>query len=63
MKDHKEDFHTNPTCRLINPAKSELGKISKNILEEINTKLRSTSGLNQWKSTKSVIEWFKQHRE
>ena len=58
MKDHKEDFRTNPTCRLINPAKSELGKISKNILEEINTKLRSTLGLNQWKSTKSVIEWF-----
>ena len=58
MKDHKEDFCTNPTCRLINPAKSELGKISKNILEEINTKLTSTLGLNQWKSTKSVIEWF-----
>ena len=58
MKDHKEDFRTKPTCRLINPAKSELGKISKNILEEINTKLRSTLGLNQWKSTKSVIEWF-----
>ena len=38
--------------------KSELGKISKNILEEINTKLRSTLGLNQWKSTKSAIEWL-----
>ena len=47
-----------PTCRLINPAKSELGKISKNILKEINTELRSTSELNQWKSTRSVIEWF-----
>ena len=58
MKDHKEDFRTNPTCRLINPTKSEPGKISKNILEEINTKLRSTLGLNQWKSTKSVTEWF-----
>ena len=47
-----------PTCRLINPAKSELGKISKNIVGEINTELRSTSELNQWKSTRSVIEWF-----
>ena len=58
MKDHKEDFHTNPTCRLINPAKSEVGKISKSILEEINTELRSTLELNQWKNTRSVIEWL-----
>ena len=58
MKDYKEDFRTNPACGLINPAKSELGKISKNVLEEINTKLRSTLELNQWKSTRSVIEWF-----
>ena len=55
---HEEDFRTNPTCRLINPAKSELGKISKNILEEIKTELRSILELNQWKSTRSVTEWF-----
>jgi hypothetical protein len=29
LKDHKENFETNPKYRLINPAKSELGKISK----------------------------------
>ena len=27
MKDHKEDFRSNPKCRLINPSKSELGKV------------------------------------
>ena len=27
LKDHKENFQNNPTCRLINPAKSEMGRI------------------------------------
>ena len=33
LKDHKKNFQNNPTIRLINPAKNELGKISKVILE------------------------------
>ena len=28
LKDHKDDFRTKLPCRLINPAKSETGKIS-----------------------------------
>ena len=28
LKDHKPNLANNPTCRLINPAKSEMGKIS-----------------------------------
>ena len=36
LKDHKENFQNNPTVRLINPAKNELGKISKVILDSIN---------------------------
>ena len=32
LKDHKPHFDNNPTCRLINPSKSEIGKISKKIL-------------------------------
>ena len=36
LKDHKPDFINNPTCRLINPSKSEIGVISKNILDRIN---------------------------
>ena len=28
------------TCRLINPAKSEIGRLSKHILENINTTVR-----------------------
>ena len=39
LKDHKHNFANHPTCRLINPAKSELGKVSKQILDKINSKI------------------------
>ena len=44
---------------MINPAKSKMGLVSKKILEKINTSIRSTTLLNQWKNTSSVIDWFK----
>ena len=58
LKDHKENFENNPKCRLINPAKSDLGKISKLILDEVNTRLRTILNVNQWRNTQNVIEWF-----
>ena len=54
LKDHKENFVNKPTCRLINPAKTELGKISKTIIEDINKQLIEKLKVNQWKSTKNV---------
>ena len=59
LKDHKENFLNNPTVRLINPAKNELGRISKAILDYINKLLCTRLNINQWKNTASVIEWFK----
>ena len=59
LKDHKDSLINNPTCRLINPSKNELGKRSKNILEQINKDLAH----NQWKNTSCVIEWFKNINE
>ena len=32
LKDHKENFRSNPKCRLINPVKSDVGQVSKHIL-------------------------------
>ncbi len=58
LKDHKENFENNPKCRLINSAKSESGKLSKIILDKINSNLRKILNLNQWKNTQNVIEWF-----
>ena len=59
LKDHKPEFQSRPSCRLINPAKSETGIVSKNILERINTEVRSATGLMQWRNTTAVIDWFK----
>ena len=48
LKDHKPNFSSNPKCRLINPAKSEMGKISKYFLEQLNSKVRDLSSVNEW---------------
>ncbi len=58
LQEHEENFENNPKCRLINPAKSESGKLSKIILDKINSNLRKTLNLNQLKNTQNVIEWF-----
>ena len=51
VKDHKENFQNNPTVRLINPAKNDIGRISKVILEKINSSLIKQLKVNQWKNT------------
>ena len=59
IKDQGENFHNHPTVRLINPAKYELGRISKLILEKINKKFSQKFELNQWKNTDVVTDWLK----
>ena len=39
LKDHKDNFGSAHPCRLINPCKSEIEKISRSILENINRKV------------------------
>ena len=63
IKDHKENLENNMKCRLINPTKTEIGRVSKYILDRINTDIRSKCKLNQWKNTKDVINWFSQLRQ
>ena len=58
IKDHKEDFRINPKYRLINPTKSEMGRMSKIILDKLNNQLREATNCNQWKNSKAVIDWF-----
>ena len=60
IKDHKKDFeHTKP-CRLINPAKSDLGVISKSVLDVILKSLRETiiPSLHQFKDVNDCLAWF-----
>ena len=58
LKDLKENFVNHPTTRLINPAKNEIGTISKSILGKINIFLCKKLKLNEWKNTADVINWF-----
>ena len=59
LKDHKDNFQSSPKCRLINPAKSSIGAISKIHLDRVNSKLRQTLKVNQWRDADEVIVWFK----
>ena len=58
LKDHKPNFPSRISTRLINPAKTDLGIVSHRILQELNSEIVSQTKTNQWRSTKSVIGWF-----
>ena len=55
---HKKDHRTNPKHCLLNPKKSQLGKISKQVLQKINSTLRSELNINQQQNSSEVIDWF-----
>ena len=54
LKDQKDNFLNSPKCRLINPAKSEIGIVSKHYLENVNDSIRRKRELEQWRNTSSV---------
>ena len=58
IKDHKDDFENNTKGRLINPAKGDLGKVSKSILDRINTEIREQTIANQWRNSNDTIAFF-----
>ena len=58
LKDTKPNFQNNLPTRLLNGTKQELGKLSKTFLENIVSKLKTSTKLNQWKNTASVLQWF-----
>ena len=63
IKDHKRNFKSNPECRLINPAKTQIGRISKIIVQEICESLRLALNINQWRSTNDCIKWFEEYEK
>ena len=58
LKDHKDSFVNNSKCQLKNPAKSQIGKVSKIEQDTINKISQASSAMNQWCNTSSVIKWF-----
>ena len=59
---NKENFNKNLTVRLINQSKNELRRISKAILDTANRNIQKTMGLNLWRHTDTVIDWFRRIR-
>lgn len=58
IKDHKPSFPKKTECRLINPSKSNIGRISKTILEKAIRTVKNKTKLQQWNSTMDVTKWF-----
>ena len=55
LKEDKENFQNNPTVRLINSAKNEIGRISKFIYSSPIKQLK----VKQCRNTQNIIDWFK----
>ena len=58
IKDHKPNYRNNTKCRLLNSAKSDIGKISKQIISRVVKSVRAVKKFNQWKNSFEVIDWF-----
>ena len=59
IKDHKPGFPARMEARLVNPAKTQIGKVAKKILDRVIKAVRPKLGVNQWKSSNEVIDWFR----
>ena len=61
VKDHKSGFKDGVVkLRLLNPAKTDLGVISKKILEEKISATIAKTGLNSWSNTAEALKWFQE---
>ena len=54
----KDNFRSNLTCRLISLSKNEFGKVSKQLVEKINSGIIEKLQLNQRRNTDAVLKWF-----
>ena len=58
IKDLKEGFSYHVFSLLLNPSKSNIGKTSEVLLDQIHSAVLSRTKINQWKNTSSVILLF-----
>lgn len=54
VKDHKDNFAHSISYRLIIPSKTDIGKISKTILDKLDIQLVSSISVTQWKNSEVV---------
>ena len=58
IKDHKKGFPGTVKCRLLNPSKTHIGKLSKSLLQNIISRVRNSTVCIQWKNSTEVVSWF-----
>ena len=51
IKDHKKRFPDKISCRLINPSRTDIVKISKQMLDRFSNTMLVRNKVNQWKNT------------
>ena len=59
IKDHQEGFPDKISCPLKNSSKTDIGKISKQILDRVSNIILVKNEVNQWKNTYSFLEWYR----
>ena len=59
IKDQKEGFPEKISCRLIKPSKTDIGKISKQMLDRVSNTILVKNKVNHRKNTYSVLEWYR----
>ena len=58
LKDYKDNFRLSPTCHLVSPSKNKLGKVSKQLVERVNSDIIDKLQFNQWDNTNVVLKQF-----
>ena len=58
IKDHKANFPNNIQCRLINPARNNLGKVTQQIIRSVVASVKAQTNLNLWMGTGEVLKWY-----
>ena len=63
FKDHKKNFPDKKQTRLINPTKTELGFVSKDVIQKITSRLMSSHKYNLSKNSMDTIDWFRKIKD
>ena len=53
----------NASVRLINPAKNELGRLSKFVIQAVNKELRHKVNMSQWKNKRRRHRLVQEYKE
>ena len=58
IQDHKENFPEKPSFRLINTSKSDIGKVSKRIIANINQNISQNTNANKHLGNRLVQSYY-----